>query len=45
MLAMAIPFMLLYEFSVQASRVMQKRKRKKEEAEVLDEDADAGETA
>jgi sec-independent protein translocase protein TatC len=49
MLAMAIPFMLLYEFSVQASRVMQKRKRDKEKLEeelkVLDDEPDTGETA
>jgi sec-independent protein translocase protein TatC len=46
MLAMAIPFMLLYEFSVQASRIFQRRKLKKEEAETTDDlPPDIGETA
>lgn len=44
MIAMFIPTMLLYEFSVQASRVIQKRRQKKEEAADIEDAADMGET-
>ena len=44
MIAMFIPAMLLYEFSVQASRVIQKRRQKREEAAEIEDAADMGET-
>lgn len=43
MVAMFVPTLLLFEFSVQASRVIQKRKEEREAA-IVDDAADMGET-
>lgn len=45
MIAMFIPAMLLFEFSVQASRIIEKRQAEKEETAAIEEAADAGGSA
>lgn len=45
MLAMVIPFVLLYEASIHLSRLVQKRRHKQQDSEIVDEGPDVGETA
>ena len=45
MLAMVLPFYVLYEISIQLSKLVQKRKSKKDAPEMVDDGPDVGEAA